>query len=86
MPVIPAFTQANLDTQGHLLAFAFAERRIGMLLAARASLRNTGAVPLVGNVSGRGTDTLRDRRAGLGHSLTMPTASTGPSWFRSARA
>jgi hypothetical protein len=73
MASIAKFTQALLDTNGILSAFVLAERRMQLLIAERTDLRDL--VPFVGggNVSGAGSDTLRDRRVGLGASLAMST-------------
>ncbi len=76
MATIASLTQGLLDTNGMLMAFLFAEQRIALTHADRASLRNTGAVILAGNVSGRGSDTVRDRRIGLGHALPMTATAS----------
>ena len=76
MATLTLFSQANVQTAGFQTAFAFAEARLVALLASRTSLRTTGAVPVLGDVAGKGTKTLRDRQIGLGHSLSMTTATS----------
>jgi len=70
-----SFTTANLVSEGILNDLAMAEQYMALSLADDLSLRNSPIVYWIGDASGAGSNVLRHRLIGLGHSLPMATTA-----------
>jgi hypothetical protein len=66
-----AFTVSNLVSEGLLQSLAMAEQFIALSLADTQDLFSTPVIYYVGDASGKGSNVLRHRLIGLGHSIPM---------------